>query len=152
MTEACPQPGGHQAGPPAEMAAALGVKGVVTFFYYDDLEGAVAFYEGVIGLRKVMQNEWCGLFELRPGTVLGLVNGVAGSQHPIAGTNKGAIISLEVEDLEACLALMKARGVVPQSAELEPGCAGRTWEFKLRDPGGYCLEFFRWIDPVEGSG
>lgn len=151
MTETCAQADGQQARSPADMAASLGVKGVVTFFYYDDLAGAVAFYEGVIGLRKVMQNEWCGMFELRPGTLLGLVNGVAGSQAPIAGTNKGAIVSLEVEDLDACLALMKARGVVSQDAALEPGCAGRTWEFKLSDPGGYCLEFFRWIEPVEAG-
>jgi hypothetical protein len=133
-----------------DLAGLLGVKGVVTFFYYDDLASAIAFYERVIGLRKVLESEWCGLFELRPGTLLGLVDAVAGSQTPIAGRNKGAILSIETERLEACLALMKARGVAAQTAELELGCAGRTWEFKIHDPAGYCLEFFRWIEPPAG--
>jgi catechol 2,3-dioxygenase-like lactoylglutathione lyase family enzyme len=145
MTEPASSP---DAGPTGgDAAALLGVKGVVTFFYYDDLASAVAFYERVIGLRKVLENEWCGLFELRPGTLLGLVDAVAGSQTPIPGRNKGAIVSIETDRLEACLARMKALGVVAQSAELERGCAGRTWEFKIHDPAGYCLEFFRWIEP-----
>lgn len=148
MTEARPS---QPCATPAETAADLGVKGAVTFFYYDDLDGAVAFYEGVIGLRKVVHNEVCGMFELCPGALLGLVNGVVGSQTPIAGPNKGAVVSLEVEDLDACLALMKARGVVDKSAHTERGGGGRTLEFKLRDPGGYSIEFFRWVEPVEGN-
>lgn len=148
MTEAAPSP---EATPPGgDAAALLGVKGVVTFFYYDDLASAVAFYERVIGLRKVLENEWCGLFELRPGAILGLVDAVAGSQTPIAGRNKGAILSIETDRLEACLARMKALGLISQSAGLERGCAGRTWEFKIHDPAGYCLEFFRWIEPPAG--
>jgi predicted enzyme related to lactoylglutathione lyase len=135
---------------PARGAATLsGVKGAVTFFYYDDLESAAVFYEQVIGLRVLMACEWCSLMELRPGATLGLVNATAGSQTPIDGSNKGAIISLEVEDLDGCLARMKALGAVPQAMVLEPGCAGRTWEFKVRDPAGYIVEFFRWVDPVE---
>jgi catechol 2,3-dioxygenase-like lactoylglutathione lyase family enzyme len=139
----------HDAFAATGVAPLAGVKGAVTFFYYDDVEGAAGFYERIIGLRNLMANEWCSLFELRPGAVLGLVNATAGSQAPIDGPNKGAIISLEVDDLDACLARMKALGAVPQAVALEPGCAGRTWEFKVRDPGGYIVEFFRWIDPIE---
>lgn len=147
MTEPAPSQPTAPPPPAGDAAAALGIKGVVTFFYYDDLACAIAFYEQVVGFRKVLENEWCGLFELRPGALLGLVTGEAGSQKPIAGPNKGAIVSVETECLETCLATMKARGVIPQSAALERGCAGRTWEFKIHDPAGYCLEFFSWIEP-----
>lgn len=137
-------------GPALDAPSAPGVKGVITLFYYDDLPGAIAFYDRVMRLQKVMQADWCELFELRPGAYLGLVDGASGSQKPIAGLNKGAVISLEVEDLDLCLARMTALGAVLPGVRLERGCAGRTLEFSVQDPGGYRLEFFRWIEPPDG--
>ena len=124
---------------------ALAVKGVVTFFYYEDQPSAVKFYQQVVGLRRVQDFGWCTILQLQPSTYLGLVNAVAGSQRPIAGANKGAILSIETADLDGCLAHMKRLGVVAADTILEPGCAGHAMEFKIRDPGGYTVEFFRWL-------
>jgi predicted enzyme related to lactoylglutathione lyase len=121
----------------------------ITFFYYDDLPRAADFYRQVLGLKVTMVREWCAICELANGARLGLVDGLHGSQRPIPSTNKGAILSLQVDDLEACLERCVARGLVAADEELAPGCGGLTREFKIRDPGGYTIEFFRWI---EGAG
>jgi predicted enzyme related to lactoylglutathione lyase len=131
-----------------ESVAALSGPAVsaITFFYYDDLPRAAAFYRDVLGLKVAMVREWCVICELAGGARVGLVDGLSGSQRPIPAGNKGAILSLEVDDLEACLERCVALGLLPSDADLVPGCSGLTREFKIRDPGGYTIEFFRWID------
>lgn len=121
-------------------------EGVITFFYYEDLNQAAAFYRERLGLRSLMVSDWCVIFELNRGARLGLVNATAGSQQPIAGRNKGAILSLQIDEVGACLERMKRCGLAPLSAELVEGCGGRTREFKISDPEGYVIEFFEWID------
>jgi predicted enzyme related to lactoylglutathione lyase len=116
----------------------------ITFFYYDDLAPAVAFYRDVLGLKLAMDEPWCAMFELNSGARLGLVDAAAGSQRPISGFNKGAILSLEVDDLAACLERLKRQGTTGATTELVSGCGGRTEEFKVFDPGGYTVEFFHW--------
>jgi predicted enzyme related to lactoylglutathione lyase len=123
----------------------------ITFFYYDDLPRAAAFYREVVGLKLVMVHEWCAICELAGGARLGLIDGLSGSQRPIPSANKGAILSLQVDDLEACLERCVARGLIPADEELAPGCGGLTREFKICDPGGYTIEFFRWIEDAGAS-
>ena len=137
--------------PAAASSPLCGLKGTVTFFYYDDLAAAAAFYERLFGRPREMFTHWCAFFDLQPGVRLGLVDSAAGSQRPVPGDNKGALLSFEVEDLSACLERMKALGLAAPEAGLERGAEGHTWEFKVRDPGGYSLEFFSWIDPPPGS-
>jgi predicted enzyme related to lactoylglutathione lyase len=122
-------------------------RGAITFFYYRDLERAAAFYRDVIGLPARMDSDWCVLLEIAPNVQLGLVNAQAGSQRPILGPHKGAILSLEVDDLEARLARLKRLGGASLKTRIVEGCCGRTREFKIRDPEGYTVEFFTWVDP-----
>jgi hypothetical protein len=131
---------------PTALPLATAPEGVITFFYYDDLNRAAAFYRERLGLRSLMVSDWCVIFELNAGARLGLVNATAGSQRPIADCNKGAILSLQVDGVAACLERMKRCELAPASAELVEGCCGRTREFKISDPEGYVIEFFEWID------
>jgi catechol 2,3-dioxygenase-like lactoylglutathione lyase family enzyme len=130
-------PGCALSGPP---------RSAITFFYYDDLPAAVAFYRTIIGLPLVMSDAWCVVFALNGGAQLGLVDAVAGSQRPIEGRNKGAILSFEVDDVADCLDRLKRLSVAAPDDELVVGCGGRTQEFKIYDPGGYTVEFFRWAE------
>ena len=130
---------------PPDPALIEAPRGAITFFYYDDLPAAAAFYREVVGLPAAFDADWCVIFELGAGGArLGLVNAVAGSQRPVAGPNKGTILSLEVDSVEACLDRLKRLGAAPPGARLQDGFAGRTREFKLKDPGGYTVEFFSW--------
>lgn len=129
-----------------DRALSTSPRNVITFFYYDDLSAAVSFYRKIIGLPLLMCDAWCAVFTLNGGAQLGLVDSVAGSQRPIAGPNKGVILSLEVDDVADCLERLKRASIADPGDELMTGAGGRTQEFKVRDPGGYTVEFFRWAE------
>lgn len=132
--------------PPETLSTA--VKGVITLLPYGDLPAAVSFYRELVGLRITEDFGWCCLLELQPRTYLGLIDATAGSQRPVAGANKGVLVSLEVPDLAACLERAKRLGLAAADANLTSGCRGRTREFRVVDPGGYSVEFFSWVRPM----
>lgn len=127
------------------------MNGTITFFYYDDMRAALEFYERVVGLRQAADLGWCALLELQPRSFLGLVDAAVGSQHPIAGRNKGTLLSIEAADLEACLARFQRLGVTEASTKIVSGCRGLTREFRIHDPGDYPVEFFTWLTPPVSS-
>lgn len=123
------------------------LNGAITFFYYDDLDAAVHWYRDVIGFEPTLVEDWLVLLRISPSHHLGLVDAEGGSQRPIRGSNKGAILSIETDRLEEWHDRLKQTGVDGLSDDFETGCRGRTIEFRVRDPGGYILEFFRWMTP-----
>lgn len=127
---------------------APGYDGAITFFYYDALEPAICWYRDVIGLEPVMIEDWMALFQITPNHRLGLVGSAEGSQSPIAGANKGTMLSIETDCLEQWYRRLQEAGVDGLDQGFQPGCRGRTIEFRVRDPGGYHIEFFRWVTPV----
>jgi catechol-2,3-dioxygenase len=119
---------------------------VLTMFYYDDLDRAADWYEHVLGLRRMMAAEGFVLFEVSGQAQLALVGAGYGSQRPIPGTNKGAILSIQTSELERWHADLFARNVPGTGIGLCVGGDGRTLEFKVSDPEGYTIEFFEWIE------
>lgn len=124
-----------------------GVIGAVTFFYYEDLAAAAAWYRDVLGFAPTVIEDWLVLFSIMPNQHLGLVNADGGSQVPIRGDNKGAVFSIETDALEGWHRRLQDKGVDGLSTSLVSGCRGRTLEFRVRDPEGYTIEFFRWVTP-----
>jgi catechol 2,3-dioxygenase-like lactoylglutathione lyase family enzyme len=122
--------------------------GAITFFYYDNLEAAVCWYRDVIGFEPAMVEDWMALFQVTPAHRLGLVAAAQGSQSPVTGPNKGAMLSLETDCLEDWYRRFRDAGVEGLDAGFQPGCRGRTTEFRVRDPGGYHIEFFCWVAPA----
>lgn len=122
------------------------IDGVLTMFYYDDLAAATDWYEHVIGFEKILTFEGLALFRVHGGSQLALVGKGYGSQVPIAGTNKGAILSIHTRALQQWHERLFGRQVEGTGEGLHLGGDGRTIEFKVRDPGGYTIEFFDWID------
>lgn len=120
------------------------VSGVHTMFYYDDLEAAIDWYEQV-GFEKVLNLDFVCIFKITGSCFVSLVDATSGSQNPVRGPNKGAILSIETTDLEAWHEHLFAKRIEGTGQGAEIGCGGRTIEFKLRDPGGYTIEFFEWL-------
>ncbi|AHE52714.1 hypothetical protein NX02_04865 [Sphingomonas sanxanigenens DSM 19645 = NX02] len=122
------------------------IDGVLTMFYYRDLAAATDWYERVIGFEKILAFEGLSLFRVHQGSQLALVGEGFGSQQPIAGTNKGAILSIQTRVLQQWHERL-FRYQVPGTGEgLQSGGGGLTIEFKVRDPEGYTIEFFEWIE------
>ena len=136
----------NNASPPRMHDAAPSIDGSILFFYYDDLDAATRWYQEILGLETILREEWLVLLQLRPGTTVGLVDAAGGSHLPLRGGNQGAMLSIESNAVEAWLDRLKTLDICPATTPLTPGCQGRTLEFRVRDPGGYMVVFFRWTD------
>ncbi|PEQ13080.1 hypothetical protein B2G71_09680 [Novosphingobium sp. PC22D] len=121
------------------------ISGVHTMFYYEDLASAIRWYDRV-GFENVLNLDFVSIFRITPSSYLSLVDGNGGgSQRATRDGNKGAILSIETTDLERWHRHLFLQGIDGTGVGLEVGCGGRTIEFKLRDPGGYTIEFFEWL-------
>lgn len=132
--------------PPRQPLSIPPIDGVLTMFYYQDLEAAAAWYEQVLGFEKILAFPGLTLFRVHQGSQLALVGNGSGSQRPIPGTNKGAILSIQTPALQAWHERLFDHKVPGTGEGLEIGGDGRTIEFKVRDPEGYTIEFFQWLE------
>lgn len=120
----------------------------VPFFYYQNLQDAADWYENKLGLKKIVNKDWVIIFELNKSSQIGLVNASGGSLSPTE--NKGVLLSIETEELEAWYDRLQSVEGINMIHGIEVGAKGMIDEFRMRDPGGYIIEFFRWrLDPDE---
>lgn len=132
--------------PPRQLPSIPPIDGVLTMFYYDDLQAATEWYERVLGFEKILAFPGLTLFRVHQGSQLALVGNGSGSQTPIPGANKGAILSIQTRALRAWQERLIAHRAPDTGEGLQTGCDGRTIEFKIRDPEGYTIEFFQWLE------
>jgi len=130
-------------------AAPLAVNAIVPNFYYDDLGPAREWYLRALGLRPTYDDGWVVILEFGPGMQLALVDGKRGFLKPVA--DKGTMLSIETDDLDGWYARaarapgtrwLKGREVT----STPPGLTEQKdiTQFRLVDPGGYIVEFYRW--------
>jgi len=131
----------------AAPASAPSIAGGVPFFYYQDLAKATDWYEKKLGLKMFVDEGWVVIFKLTPSSYIGLVNATGGTLRPTE--NKGAMLSIETEDLEAWYERLKDIEGINMNHGIEEGGHGLIEEFSMTDPGGYIVEFFRW-QPGQG--
>lgn len=122
-----------------------GLRAQITFLYYPQIEPAAAFYENSMDLTLVMDQGWAKIYRIAPGAHLGIVAGEGGFHQP--QERNAVLISLVVDDAEACYTRLLAQGVtILRPLEIRPTTGIRT--FFLQDPGGYSLEVQEFIDPA----
>jgi predicted enzyme related to lactoylglutathione lyase len=118
------------AGPPP-------IYSLITFFYYDDLAPAAAFYEEVMGLEPVEDQGWARIYRVGGSAFLGIVAGEKAYHRP--RPSNAVLLTLVVDDVPGWYEHLAARGVtllteVQDRPEIQIRC------FFLEDPGGYTLE------------
>ena len=118
------------------------IAGGVPFFYYNNLDEAAEWYKNKLGLKPVTEEDWVVIFELTDTSFVGLVNASGGSLRPAA--DKGALLSIETAELEAWYEKLKDVDGINMIHGIEDGASGMIEEFRMTDPGGYIIEFFRW--------
>jgi catechol 2,3-dioxygenase-like lactoylglutathione lyase family enzyme len=89
----------------------LSDKRAVATVAVNNLETAKKFYEGTLGLTKVMENEEVVAFKTGESTLF-----VYRSQH--AGTNKATAVTFVAEDVDALVQTLKDRGVTFEHYDL----------------------------------
>lgn len=119
----------------------------VTFFYYEDLEGAASFYENLLGLKRTMDEDWVKIFEITPNSSVGLVADGRGF-HPVS-VDKPAMLSFVTDDVDSWYRLLVEADTVIRSELPPPGTepdadSAPVRGFVAEDPGGYTIEFFTW--------
>ena len=116
----------------------------VPFFYYEDLPAAVDYYENKVGLKKVTDEDFVAIFALNDQSQLGLVSATGGTLKPTE--DKGVLLSIETAELEAWYETLKDVEGINITQGIVNNDNGMISEFRMVDPGGYIIEFFRWHD------
>lgn len=128
------------------------VTAIAPNFYYHDLQEAKKWYVDKIGFRPIYIDDWLVMVEVAPGMEIALVDGVAGSLKPVA--DKGAMLTIETEELEEWYRHIDGiEGIEWFSYKVSDGPSQPAHgirehdtieEFRILDPGGYIIEFYRW--------
>ncbi len=121
----------------------LPVSANLTFFYYDDLPKAVAFYEQVMGLSLIVDQGFCKIYEITPQSYIGLVDAEHGTHKPSPA--KPVILSFVTPEVDGWYAHLQKCGVPmlhPLGTSDRIGVRG----FMALDPEGYTLEFEWFMD------
>ncbi|MCU0883454.1 MAG: VOC family protein [Beijerinckiaceae bacterium] len=117
--------------------AVAGNQLAITFLYYRDLQGAMSFYEDMLGLTLAIDQGWSKIYRITDSGYVGLVDETRGSHR--ANPIKPVQLCIRVADVDAWYAWIASRG--PEGLR---GPRSNT-ELKIRafvfnDPEGYQIE------------
>ena len=118
----------------------------ITWFYYDQLQPAAAFYEQAMGFPLVVDQEWARIYRISSDAYVGIVAGDKGSFRPQAFN--AVLLTLVVEDVAIWHASLRRKGISSLSdirthRDIQVRC------FFLKDPGGYAIEIQQFLDPPD---
>ena len=109
----------------------------ITFFYYRDLQAAMAFYEDILGLPLAIDQGWCKIYRICPGAHVGLVD-------ESRGINKWAAVKpvqlcIRVPQVDDWYAYAQAKSLDNLSKLFVNEALGIR-AFVFTDPEGYQIE------------
>jgi catechol 2,3-dioxygenase-like lactoylglutathione lyase family enzyme len=119
----------------------------ITFFYYEDVEAAAAFYERILGFEMTMNQDWVKILRITPTSSVGLVQQGRGF-HDVS-EDKPAMLSIVTENIDAWYDFLVEADVVirkelPDKQTKPKPTDAPVRGFVVEDPGGYTVEFFSW--------
>jgi lactoylglutathione lyase len=114
-----------------------GVEGLITFLYYEDLEGAVRFYEDVMGFEKIVDQGWAKIYRVAGEAHVGLVDGSRGYHRP--SPSKPVMVTVVVDNVDAWYRYLRVMGVETLTEPRDHEELG-VRAFLLEDPEGYVIE------------
>ncbi|WP_420627966.1 VOC family protein [Candidatus Leptofilum sp.] len=122
----------------------LSIASQITFLYYKDLAAAQQFYEGILGLELVEDQGWAKIYWVNGTAFLGLVDEAHGSLK--TQPENAVMITFVVDDVLSWYDHLRQHNVTilreygrSESIQIE--------YFFAEDPGGYVLEFERFLKP-----
>jgi predicted enzyme related to lactoylglutathione lyase len=120
------------------------VQSQITFLYYMDLQAASQFYEYTIGLDLVEDQEWAKIYRVSGAAFLGIVAGDQGFHKP--RKENAVLVTFLVDDVPRWHKHLRSEGVeiltdLVTKEDIQVQC------FFAKDPGGYTLEFQRFLRP-----
>jgi lactoylglutathione lyase len=111
------------------------------FFYYDDLDGAVHFYQDVLGFQCVLDYGVAKIFQTSQTSYIGVVKGgMHSTDEP-----KSVTLAFVVDDVDAWYSYLTEEGV-PIQSNIETATQHPTRSFTALDPEGYHVQFEMFLD------
>jgi catechol 2,3-dioxygenase-like lactoylglutathione lyase family enzyme len=122
----------------------LSIASQITFLYYKDLAAAQQFYEGILGLELVEDQGWAKIYLVNGTAFVGLVDEAHGSLK--AQPENAVMLTFVVDDVPGWYQYLRENGATIRQAY------GRSESIQIEyffaeDPGGYVLEFERFLKP-----
>jgi catechol 2,3-dioxygenase-like lactoylglutathione lyase family enzyme len=111
----------------------------ITFLFTGDYAASIHFYQGVLGLRLVLDQGTCRIYQLAGSAYLGLCDRPAEGEHAL-------ILTIVTPEVDAWYDRLRAAGVRCDHAPRHNPAYG-IYHFFARDPAGYRVEFQRFDDP-----
>ena len=116
----------------------------ITFLYFDDLNSAAPFFEDVLKLEIVEEQEAAKIYRIAGGAFIGIVDGAKG--HWRAQEQSAVLITLVVDDVKTWYDYLKIKGLKMLTGIQKPEIAPVECFF-FEGPGGYHFEVQRFLDP-----
>lgn len=116
-----------------------------TFLYTHDLAATALFYERVLGLPLVLDEDGCRIYRVSKDNYLGFCQRDTAPTHP-----SGVILTIVTPEVDRWYRRLSDRGV---AFEKSPAFSPRRDVYRclLRDPNGYLIEIQRLGDPSDGD-
>lgn len=122
----------------------LTIASQITFLYYQDLATAQQFYENVLGLELVEDQGWAKIYRVNGTAFVGLVDEAHGSLK--TQPENAVMITFVVDDVPGWYDYLREQGVKIRQ-EYGRSSTIQIEYFFAEDPGGYVLEFERFLKP-----
>lgn len=123
------------------------IDGTITFFYYDDLQRAVDFYENVMGFEKVIDIPLAKVFRVHGDSHVGLTDGHEG--YLKFKKDKPVMLSWFSDDIDGWHEKLKEKGLEIEQPPTKMSYLEMKTMF-FRDPEGYLLEILQWLKKPYG--
>ena len=115
----------------------------VVFLYYSDFSKAVEFYEQTMEFKPTTNLGWVRIYKVTENSFVGIVDESKGFHR--TSQDKPVMLSWIADDVDGWFDYLKKKGVkilTEPKDNKETGIRG----FIFSDPGGYTLEFFKWLN------
>ncbi len=117
----------------------------ITFLYFDDLNDVIPFFEEILMLTLIDDQEFAKIYRISGGAFLGIVDATQG--YCQAPTEQNTLITLVTEDVHKWYAHLKSHGVKIDAPPKHQEKANVECFF-FEGPGGYVFEIQRFLNPA----
>ena len=117
----------------------------ITFLYFDDLNDVIPFFEEILMLPLIADQEFAKIYRISGGAFLGIVDATQG--YCQAPTEQNTLITLVTEDVHKWYTHLKSHGVKIDAPPKHQEKANVECFF-FEGPGGYVFEIQRFLNPA----
>jgi hypothetical protein len=126
------------------------IESQTVMLYYHDLAAPAKFYGETLGLEQTQDFGFVKFFRVSPGAEVGIVKAGPGAYYTPQPKN-AVMLSIITTEVDAWYKRLKARPATVFLVDIHTSKTAPIRNFMVRDPGGYTVEFFQWLESTAGA-